>query len=173
MRFEGAHGREEERWRIGSQCAREMLSERERCERRDRRCAPNLQPPSVSTMRGGGCSARSGDLQTFIVLIASCACSIVSTSIHSVVWGSKSWFMISILSSEVLMDASAAILKLLTYCGRNGAAGHFCSEIWIMDLQLRGGSRRLSVAARALQGLVVLKSRVCRSRWPMPGSGAH
>ena len=100
-------------------------------------------------MRSGGCSARGGDLQTFIVLIASCACSIVSTSIHSVVWGSKSWFMISILSSEVLMDASAAILKLLTYCGRNGAAGHFCSEIWIMDLQLRGGSRRLSVAARA------------------------
>ena len=117
-----------------------------------------------------GCSARSGDLQTFIVLIASCACSIVSTLIHSVVWGSKSWFMISILSSEVLIDASAAILKFLNYCGRNGAAGHFCSEIWIMDLQLRGGSRRrLSVA-----GLVVLRSKVCR--WPMlrrPGSGAH
>jgi hypothetical protein len=49
---------------------------------------------------------------TFMDLMASCACSILSISINFVVWGSKSWSMISILESpEVRIEVNPAIMK--------------------------------------------------------------
>lgn len=51
---------------------------------------------------------------TFMVLIASYASSIVSTGIHSVVCGSRSWFMISIFSPDVRIDDIPSAAMLIT-----------------------------------------------------------
>lgn len=45
-------------------------------------------------------------VQTFMDFMASWACSMVVISMNSVVWGSKSWFTISILSFDVRIDVS-------------------------------------------------------------------
>lgn len=47
---------------------------------------------------------------TFMVFIASWACSMVSIASHSVACGRRSWLMICILSSEVLMEVIASII---------------------------------------------------------------
>ena len=46
-----------------------------------------------------------------MVLIAACACSMVSISSHSTVCGSTSWLTISILLSDVRMEVSGAIVS--------------------------------------------------------------
>lgn len=51
-----------------------------------------------------------GSVGTFIDLIASCACSMVSISMNAVVCGSLSWSTISILSPVMRIDVSPDIL---------------------------------------------------------------
>jgi hypothetical protein len=50
---------------------------------------------------------------TFIVLIASWASSIELIGRNSVVCGKSNWFTISILSPEVLMEVSSAVMDAL------------------------------------------------------------
>ena len=59
-----------------------------------------------------------------MVLIASCASSIVLISMNSMMCGSSSWLTISNLSPEVLIDESAAIFYLI----RN-FLGYLCFEL--------------------------------------------
>jgi hypothetical protein len=58
---------------------------------------------------------------TFMVFIASWACSMVSIESHSVVCGRRSWLMICILSSEVLMEVRASGAAILCYVDRDTA----------------------------------------------------
>jgi hypothetical protein len=77
----------------------------------DGRCPPNLNGPDgrneISQPRTLICVSR-----TFMDLIASYAFSMVSTSIHSWVCGSKSWSIISILLPETRIDEMAAIVLI-------------------------------------------------------------
>jgi len=47
-----------------------------------------------------------------MVLIASCACSMESIVNHSDVWGKRSWFIISILSSDDFMEVRASAIVI-------------------------------------------------------------
>jgi hypothetical protein len=54
------------------------------------------------------------EVLTFIVFIASWACSMVSIASHSVVCGRRSWLTISILSSDNLMELRASVMSSST-----------------------------------------------------------
>jgi hypothetical protein len=91
-------------------------------------------------------SLKSKGKTTFMDLIASCACSIVTISINSVICGSKSWFTISILESpDVRMDVNPAIaaMKRLEAIGvfRVGVSAAiqlpFRDAIRVLDLGVR------------------------------------
>jgi hypothetical protein len=86
-----------------------VLRDAEGRERRDGWCATDL-PYAISglhvvlVLKPG---IRDVAL-TFMVIIASWACSMVSIVSHSDVCGRRSWLMICMLSSEVLMEVRAS-----------------------------------------------------------------
>lgn len=112
-------GRGEEigRW-VGSQSPSEVLRDAEGRERGDGWCAPDLRHRHQSTRL-----LMKPWWLTFMVFIASWACSMVSIASHSVVCGRRSWLTIFILSSEALMEvrtsgADVAIILCYALCDR-------------------------------------------------------
>jgi hypothetical protein len=108
---------------VGSQSPSEVLRDAEGRERPDGWCAPDLCRTDIISLKLHVVLMKKKPgmrvvALTFMVFIASWACSIVSIASHSVVCGRRSWLMICILSSEVLMEvrgSSAAAAMILCY----------------------------------------------------------
>ena len=108
-----------------------MLRDAEGRERRDGWCTPDLPRADISNQfymvvllmcAEARRLGRDADVAlTFMVFIASWACSMVSIASHSVVCGRRSWLMICILSSEVLVEVRASGAAIL--CDTSATVG--------------------------------------------------